>query len=149
VAVRNLRAEYNIGPGLRVQVTVQTGSEEVREVLTTQESLLRTLARIETLAIVAPGEPPAGSAVSVVPRSDAQVCLQLAGTVDVVAERTRIDKDLQKTQKERAQVAGRLDNQAFVARAPAELAEKERLRIAELDDKIAKLQSSLERLSKL
>jgi valyl-tRNA synthetase len=80
---------------------------------------------------------------------DAQVCVHLAGTIDVQAETARIDKDLAKTEKERAGVNGRLSNPSFVERAPADIVEKERARLAELEEKIGKLKKSLERLAQL
>jgi valyl-tRNA synthetase len=78
-----------------------------------------------------------------------QVCLELKGAIDVSAETARITKDRQKTDKERAQIAGRLANTSFVERAPAAVVEKERERLAELDEKMAKIDQSLARLSRL
>ncbi|MFI5290522.1 MAG: class I tRNA ligase family protein, partial [Polyangia bacterium] len=147
VAVRNLRAEYNVAPSKELEVVVQSASQESRATLEQHSALVRTLARTSTVTVTPPGEPPAGTLVSVV--GDAQVCVLLAGTIDVSAERARIDKDVQKTTKERAQVTGRLANASFVERAPADIVEKERARLAELDEKLSKLQKSLERLSSL
>jgi valyl-tRNA synthetase len=147
VAIRNLRAEYNVPPSVRLEVTVQTGSDEVREVLSVEEALVRSLARTGVLTLSSAGDAPAGTVVSVV--GDAQVCVHLKGTVDVAAERARIEKDIAKAEKELAGVKGRLGNESFVARAPAEIVEKERARQAELEERIAKLKKSLERLGSL
>jgi valyl-tRNA synthetase len=147
VGVRNLRAEYNVAPSLQLEVTVQAAAESARETVTAHAQMIRALARVGALEVTGAGEPPSGTVVSVV--GDAQVCVKLAGTIDVTAETARIEKERAKAEKERAGVAGRLGNESFVARAPAEIVDKERARQAELDEKIAKLSRSLERLAKL
>jgi valyl-tRNA synthetase len=147
VAVRNLRSEYNVPPGKELEVTVQLASADSKAILEQHGGLARTLARIGKLTLTTAGEPPAGTVVSVV--GDAQVCVHLAGTIDVAAEKVRIDKDLAKTEKERAGINGRLANASFVERAPAEIVEEQRTRLAELDERILKLKKSLERLAQL
>jgi valyl-tRNA synthetase len=147
VAVRNLRSEYNVAPSKELDVTVQLASADSKAILEQHGGLMRTLSRIAKLTLTTAGEPPAGTVVSVV--GDAQVCVHLAGTIDVQAEKVRIDKDLAKTEKERAGVNGRLSNPSFVERAPADIVDETRARLAELDDRIGKLKKSLERLAQL
>jgi valyl-tRNA synthetase len=147
VAVRNLRAEYNVPPSRELDVTVQLASADPKAVLEQHGGLVRTLARIGKLTLTGAGDAPGGTVVSVV--GDAQVCVHLAGTIDFDAEMARIDKDLGKTEKERAGVQGRLGNASFVERAPADIVEKERARLKELEDKIARLKTSIERLAKM
>jgi valyl-tRNA synthetase len=102
---------------------------------------------VSTFALEAAGAPPAGSVVTLV--DGAQVCLGLAGAIDVAAERARIEKDVAKADGERRGVKGRLDNPSFVGRAPGAVVDKERERLAELDQRIAKLTESLQRLAQL
>lgn len=147
VAVRNLRSEYNVPPGRELDVTVQLASAESKAVLEQHGGLVRTLARVGKLTLTGAGEAPAGTVVSVV--GDAQVCVHLQGAIDFDAEMARIDKDLGKTEKERAGVQGRLGNASFVERAPADIVEKERARLKELEDKIARLKTSIDRLAKM
>ena len=149
VAVRNLRAEYNIAPAVALSVTIQTGSHDLRETLESKtiETLVKSLAKIATLTIAPAGGAPEGTIVSVV--GDAQVCVHLKGTVDVAAEQVRIDRELGKAEKERAGVEGRLKNPAFVEKAPADVVDKERARIVEIDEKMSKLRASRERLTTL
>jgi valyl-tRNA synthetase len=51
-----------------------------------------------------------------------------SGTVDVAAERRRLEKDLAAAHKELAGTTGKLDNQAFLAKAPADVVDKIRTR---------------------
>src|SRR5262249_23183126 len=122
-AVRNLRAEYNVPPSLPLAVTVIAADEAARASLERNWPLGRGLGKVSSFQLVADGEAPAGSVAAVV--GGLQVCLSLAGAIDVQAEAARISKDREKTERERAQIAGRLGNEAFVARAPGPVVEKE------------------------
>ncbi len=147
VAVRNLRAEYNIPPSHPIEVTLQGGTDARNALLSEHEQLIRSLTRAGSLTFAAAGDPPTGTVASVV--YELAVCVKLAGAVDFAAEVTRLEKDLVKTNKERTQLVGRLSNEAFVARAPAEIVEKERTRVAELDDRVARTAESIARLKSL
>jgi valyl-tRNA synthetase len=146
-AVRNLRAEYNIPPSTRLDVTVISAYDETRQLLEQQAETMKRLGRIEPLVITARNEIPSGSLVAVA--GEAQVCVKLSGAIDPAAEEARLQKELAKIDKERAGLSGRLANKSFVERAPAEVVEKDRARLAELDEKIAKVNASMERLKKL
>jgi valyl-tRNA synthetase len=146
-AIRNLRAEYNVPPSLPLGVTLLSSSEEARASIERNWPLARSLIRVSTFAITDGAVPPPGTVVSVV--EGVQVCLELKGAIDVKAEAARISKDRQKTDKERAQIAGRLGNASFVERAPAAVVAKERERLAELDEKLVKIDQSLNRLQRL
>jgi valyl-tRNA synthetase len=146
-AVRSLRSEYNVPPSAQLEVTVQTGGAQTKETLTSLAGLVKTLGRISQLRLEPAGEAPEKTVVAVV--GDAQISVHIGGTIDVGAEKARIEKDIQKSDKERVQIQGRLDNASFVGRAPAAVVEKERERIAELSDKIERLQNSRARLDRL
>jgi valyl-tRNA synthetase len=143
VAIRNLRAEYNVPPSKELEVTVYGNPPQT---LSDHWKLVRSLARVGEFSVKS-GEPDHGELAAVV--GDLQVGVRLAGTIDVAAEQARLDKDLTKTNKERQGVQGRLGNPSFVDRAPPDIVEKERARLTELDEKIAKLTRSIERLRQL
>jgi valyl-tRNA synthetase len=145
VAVRNLRSEYNV-TSAPLDITVQ-GTEALRAMIAGQEPLVQALARVSQMTLAPEGPPPAGTVVSVA--GDAQVCVHLAGNIDVDAERQRIEKDIKKTEKERAGVAGRLNNPSFKDRAPADVVEKTQRDLAGIEERLSKLSGSLERLKTL
>jgi valyl-tRNA synthetase len=103
--------------------------------------------RIGELKLQVGGDPPPNSLVTVV--GSVQVCINVAGAIDLIAEAARIAKALEKTEKERAQVAARLSNASFVERAPAAVVEKERTRLGELEEQLKKERLSLERIQRL
>jgi valyl-tRNA synthetase len=147
VAVRNLRAEYNVPPSAQVEVTLVMPAEDKRATLAREERTVTTLARIGQLRVAEGGEPPGGTVTQVV--GDTHVCLHVAGAIDLGAELARLERDLAKTEKERKGLAGRLDNAAFVQKAPPEVVAKDRARLAELDDKLTRLHDSRTRLRAL
>jgi valyl-tRNA synthetase len=144
VAVRNLVAEYNVKG--KVDVTVQA-NEAARAMLAGHEPLIIAQAKIGNLTMAPEGTPPAGTVMNVV--GETQVCVHLAGAIDKAAEQQRIEKEQKKVEKERAGVAGRLANPSFKDRAPADVVEKTQRDLVGLDERLAKLAGSLERLKTL
>ena len=67
--------------------------------------------------------------------------LDLAGTVDVAAERKRLERDLAAARKEAQSMTAKLGNEAFTAKAPADVIEKSRARLAAAEADIARLES--------
>jgi valyl-tRNA synthetase len=69
--------------------------------------------------------------------------LDTSGGVDVAAERRRLEKDLAAAQKELAGTTAKLDNQAFLAKAPAEIVEKIRTRQRAASEEVDRITSRL------
>ena len=68
-----------------------------------------------------------------------QVLVPMAGLIDKDAELARLDKEIQRLQGEVQRVGGKLANEGFVAKAPAEVLDKERAKLAEAEQALAKL----------
>ena len=141
--IRNVRAEYNVEPGKRIPATFAAG--ELAPVLQARRPMLELLARLDgaALTITAQTAAPAQSAAVVV--GDAAAYLPLAGLVDLDAERTRLQKALAQLeghiQGSRAKLAG-----PFAQKAPAEVVEGARQRLAEMETEAAQLREQLARL---
>jgi valyl-tRNA synthetase len=154
-AVRNLRSEYRVGPGVQLDVTVMSADAATRAEVEAHAELIQGLGRVRELKVALRGEPPHGTVVSVVGGDaasagmDIDVAVNLEGQIDVAAERSRIAKDLAKTEKDLLQSQAKLEKPSFVERAPPAVVEEERRRLAESSDRIAKLKASLERLERL
>ncbi|ONI85673.1 valine--tRNA ligase [Saccharothrix sp. ALI-22-I] len=80
------------------------------------------------------------------PAGTVKVELDLSGTVDVVAERKRLAKDLAVAEKERAQCEGKLGNAAFLDKAPAEVVAKIQTRLAAANAEIERIHARLDTL---
>ena len=60
--------------------------------------------------------------------------------MDLAAERSRLDKEIAKVEKETARSQAKLANEKFVANAKPEVVQTERLRLADWQEKLAQLQ---------
>jgi valyl-tRNA synthetase len=147
---RMLKAETKVSPAQRCDVVVRPKSAEVAQSLARVHDLAVHVGRMASLKIVAVDEElPREAAVSVVDGEGGgvEVALPLAGLVDLGEERKRIAKEIAKTEKELSGIERKLGNEKFVARAPAELVERERGRVIDLGESLAKQKALLERLS--
>jgi valyl-tRNA synthetase len=73
--------------------------------------------------------------------------LDLAGTVDVTAERKRLERDLAAARKEAQTMTAKLGNESFTGRAPADVIDKSRQRLATAEADIVRLESRIAALS--
>ncbi|MBW3591911.1 MAG: valine--tRNA ligase, partial [Actinobacteria bacterium] len=80
---------------------------------------------------------------------ESTVALPLAGVIDLAAERTRLEKELDRTAKDIAAIDARLGNQGFLAKAPEDVVAEQRRRLDEEGSKAVKLQAQLEVLDSL
>ena len=72
--------------------------------------------------------------------------LDTSGTVDVAAERKRLEKDLAAAQKELAQTTGKLGNEAFLAKAPEAVVEKIKARQQLATEEVQRITARLQGL---
>jgi valyl-tRNA synthetase len=138
-AIRTIRGEMRIGPGVTLEVTVRPDGDDAA-VFAEHRALIEALARA-TLVLDPAATRPQGSALGVVGASEIYVAL--AGIVDTAAERQRLQKEIKRTADTIAFTRGKLERPDFVERAPAEIVEKEREKLAEQEGLQAKLAASL------
>ena len=138
-AIRNIRGEMRISPATTLDVTARPVAEHAA-VLGAASALIETLARVR-LSIDPAASRPAGAALAVV--GGAELYVSLEGVVDVAAERARLDKEIRKVAETVGFIEGKLARPEFVERAPAEIVEKERQRLAEQREVREKLEASL------
>ena len=77
----------------------------------------------------------------------ADIYLPLAGLIDLDKEIARIEKEIANTENELKRLAGKLNNESFVAKAPAEVVEKERAKQGMYEEKLASLRQHLQMLA--
>jgi valyl-tRNA synthetase len=66
--------------------------------------------------------------------------------IDVAAETARLAKEIARVETEIAKANGKLNNESFVARAPAQVIEQEKARVAEFSANLEKLKTQLAKL---
>ncbi|MCK7511287.1 MAG: hypothetical protein MZV70_49330 [Desulfobacterales bacterium] len=107
--------------------------------------LIVNLARLKSLAVTDNPERPHGLGHAPWPRG-VTIYVRLEGIIDFARETERLEKELGKLAKELASVAKKLQNQDFLAKAPAEVVAKVSAQQQELLDKQQKLQSNLDKI---
>ncbi len=140
--IRSVRAEMNIKPGLKLPLVMVGASEKTQAAITRQQAAIMRLARIDSVSLS--DTPPEASAQFVV--GEATVCLALGGLVDFSDEIARLEKEIATLSKEIAQLSGKLGNEKFTAKAPAEVVQQSRDRLVEAEEKRSKTESALERV---
>ena len=144
--IRNLRAEADIKPGVKVPVILQSGSNTERQILESGQSYIQDLAKVETLTITPALEKELKTTmVGVV--GTVQVLIPLAGVVDVDALRAKLEKDLAKVEAEIKSLSARLTNQKFVSKAPEEIVQGVKEALVESQKQAEILRDRLNRLA--
>lgn len=146
-AIRTIRGEMEVPPSKEIGVTLSCGSEEALALVIKFESKIKGLARVGQLTCGLQLPKPEDAAIQVV--GEIQVYVPLKGLVDVAEEEKRLLKEIAKLVKEIELFSKKLENPSFVDRAPAEIVEKERAKLAEVVGKQAVLEESLEKIRKL
>ncbi|MCU4413991.1 valine--tRNA ligase [Acinetobacter sp. WU_MDCI_Axc73] len=146
-AVRNIRGEMGLGNARLLPVLLQNISDAERTQIERIQPLFKALAKVESITFLAQGEEPPLSSSSVV--GHASVFVPMKGLIDPKAELARLQKDLDKVQKQHDQIANKLGNEGFVAKAPAAVVEGEKAKLAECADQLSKIKASMEQIAAL
>ncbi len=144
-AVRSARAQMHVPAGLKVPMIVTEMDASAQAAWTNNEVMIKRLARIETLehadtfpkgtvAIGAPG---------------ATFGLPLEGIIDIDAEKSRLQKSLDKLGKEIGGLKGRLNNPKFAASAPEDVVAEAQANLDARQEEADQLQAALDRLAEI
>ncbi|MHA7772699.1 valine--tRNA ligase [Roseibium sp. M-1] len=143
--IRSVRAEMNVPAGAKVAIVIVGANDETKARLKTHEAAVLRLARAETVDLA--DTAPSGSAQIIV--GETTVCLPLAGVIDLGAEKARLQKEAGKLDGEIKKIEAKLSNPKFIDRAPEEVVDGEREKIAESREKLEKVQIALNRLAEI
>jgi valyl-tRNA synthetase len=146
VSIRNLRAEMNIPPGQALSVLLRPAGDDARRA-TNNDAFLKAMAKLESITLLAADEEAPVSTKQLI--GDTELLLPMAGLIDKDAELSRLQKELDKVGGEIKRLEGKLNNQGFVAKAPAEVVAKEQEKLADYQATLAKLQAQREQIASL
>ncbi|MBE2241564.1 MAG: valine--tRNA ligase [Burkholderiaceae bacterium] len=141
-ACRALRSEMGLAPGARVPLCVHGEAAFVAQA----SHLLEALARLSEVKLFTDEAAYAQATrnAPVVLHGAARLALQVE--IDVAAERERLAKEIARLEGEIAKAGAKLANTGFVERAPAQVVEQERRRVAEFTAQIERLRDQAARL---
>ncbi|MBM7071596.1 valine--tRNA ligase [Shewanella sp. 202IG2-18] len=147
VAVRNIRAELNIAPSKPLSSMLKNVSEQDKARLEANQAFFATLAKLESMTVLADDAQAPMSTTALI--GEMELLIPMAGLVDVAAETARINKQLEKLEKEVGRIKGKLSNEGFVAKAPAAVIDKEKAKLADLERDMDKLNDTKAEFAKL
>jgi len=131
--IRNIRSEYNVEPGRQIGAYIAVGDNY--ELVSRHQDIVTSLARLDgeqlKLSATLPEKP--DQAAGQVIGGGIEIYLPLAGMIDVEAERIRCQQEIAQLEKRIAASKSKLANPDFIQKAPAEVVERERERLTDLE----------------
>jgi valyl-tRNA synthetase len=147
LGVRRIRGEMNIAPGKILPVLVQNGSIKDKVYLTHNQNYLEKLARSQSITWLPIEQAAPESAIALLGKM--KILIPMAGLIDKEAELMRLEKEIQKIHKELPRITGKLNNAGFVDKAPAEVIENEKVKLAVLELSLANLEQQFTKIKAL
>ncbi len=147
VAIRNIRGEMDISPSKSLPVLLKNVNELDQRRLDENEQFLSSLAKLESIAVLNDDEQGPASASAVV--GDLSILIPMAGLIDKDAELARLDKAIEKLEKDAARTRGKLNNENFVGKAPAAVIDKEKAKLKDAESALAKMLEQKQQIAAL
>jgi len=147
LGIRQIRGEMNIPPSKPLPCFVQNTNDSDQRCLNTHSQVLNSLAKLESIDQLNINDEAPESATALV--GEMKVLIPLAGLIDKDQEAARLNKEIEKLNKQRVQFTGKLNNEKFVSGAPEAVVNKEKEKLASVENAIADLSTQLEKIAKL
>lgn len=144
-AMRNIRGENRISPAIKLNVRLGA-SGDAQKVLNDNRTALMNMGRLEGLEIGAEGDLMKCAVTSVVVKdASIKVIIPLEGLVDFDEEVKRINKTIEKLERDIGMLSGKLSNEKFVANADEDVVAADRILLAQSKVQMDSLRESLSR----
>ncbi|MCW8827740.1 MAG: valine--tRNA ligase, partial [Gammaproteobacteria bacterium] len=147
VGIRKIRSGMNIPPSKPLPILLEGGSAQDIAWLDPNEAFIKSLAKTESITWLAEGEEAPESATSLV--GEMKLLVPMAGLIDKDAELARLDKEIDRLEKEVKRLEGKLGNEKFVNKAPAEVVDKEKTKLTETKSSLDSLKEQRKKIEKL
>jgi valyl-tRNA synthetase len=127
--VRSIRSQMNIPPKKQLPVILKDSQQQDIDRVENNRDFLSRLANLENINVLEGNAPAAATALV----GKMEILIPLEGLIDKEAEIQRLDKEITKLEKVIKQSSGKLNNENYVAKAPADVVQKERDKLTELE----------------
>jgi len=138
-AIRNMRQDVEIPVTAKINVVIASSKKENREIISQLASHIENLAKTAQVKIEERYAHTRSSITNVI--KDTHVTIPLEGLVDIEKEKKKTEAKIINTEKEISAKEKTLSNREFVNKAPADIVEKEKTRLAELTEALKKLKA--------
>ena len=146
LAIRNIRGEINIPPAKFLSLLLNKGTEKDHDRVNRHKNYLMTLAKLESITWIREEKiPPSASALV----DTLELHIIIGDLFDFNAEIARINKEITKLKEDVVRIEGKLNNANYTEKAPQNVIDKDRTKLAENQNLLNKLQASLEKLKPL
>ena len=145
--IRNIKAEMNIPLARGIDVLINVVNNEKEELIEEHLPFIKNLAHVQSFQVGDSLEKPECSATGVL--EDIEIFIPLAGVIDLEAEIQRLEKKVQKTEKDMIVINKKLNNADFIQKAPENIIKKEREKIKELTDIRDRIEKNLKALKSI
>ncbi len=146
--IRGVRSEMNVPPSAEVPIYLVDATDAMKSAINAQEAQIKRLARVASINLVGQDqvETIAKGAIQTVV-DGVPVFVSVADFIDVAAEKSRLEKELEKIGKYIKAQEGKLSNERFVSRAPEEIVAAEKAKLEEARNTLGKLQEGYDRVA--
>lgn len=137
VAIRTIRGEMDIAPSKPLSVLLRNASLDDKRRLEENSVFLQAIAKLEEVTVLTENDNAPACATSLL--GNLEIMIPMAGLIDKDAELARINKALEKIEKDFARTQGKLSNENFVSKAPPQVIDKEKAKLSDFQMQIDKL----------
>ncbi len=145
-SIRRIRSEMDIKPSKALPVLINNWTEENQRVFNSCQREIMSLAKLEEVTWLSEGDTAPESATGLV--GEMQILIPLAGLIDKDAETARLNREIEKINKQLQGVMGRLNNPSFADKAPANVvaqvqqqADEQQAALAQLQEQLVKIEA--------
>ncbi len=143
-SLRNVRQSFNISPSVKINLEILSSGND-KEMFEEVIPYLNRLARVEEVKFLDNSDSISKKSANVVV-SKSKLIIPLENLIDIDTEVVRQKNKIEKLQKEKAPLESRVNNPNFVSRAPKELVDETKAKIADLEQKQKAIEEFIEML---
>ncbi|WP_178861369.1 valine--tRNA ligase [Thiomicrorhabdus cannonii] len=147
MGVRRIRSEMDIAPSKALPVLLASLNDTDAAWLENNRLFLQSLAKLDSITVLQNEADAPESAVSLV--GEMKVLIPMAGLIDKDAELARLAKEIGKLEGEIKRLSGKLGNESFVAKAPADVVANERQKLSDNETALNNLKVQYEKIQQL
>ena len=147
LGIRKIRGEMNISPGKPLQCFIKSFNSKDKDYIENNKSIIFTLAKLDSIELIEANREEPESAIALV--GEMKILIPLAGLIDKDAEIDRLNKEIDKLIKLKAQFSGKLNNKKFISGAPEAVVKKDQDKLAAVEKALQDMESQLEKISLL
>ncbi|RMF58268.1 MAG: valine--tRNA ligase [Calditrichaeota bacterium] len=143
--IRTIRAEMNIPPAKKATLLYRTENEHLRQLITDYGHYIQLLGRIEDIHPLKDEGELKQTASMVV--DELELFIPLADLIDIEVEKKRLQKEIDRLTDQIVGLQKKLSNEDFLRKAPEQVIQQSKEKLASFTEKRDKLKVNLERLS--